>query len=154
LSTARPSRTAIFGLEGSLRADGGLRQQILAMTSGAAAALGVDPHVLLDGPVDAIADDVGNELLVVLGEALTNVARHAEARRVDVEVTAGTDLVLRVIDDSARAAPGAVGRGQGTGQHDLPGIPPRGHLRDGAGSAFGHRSRMAGAVLPIRIIRP
>jgi len=97
--TVKYIRTAIFGLEGSLRADGGLRQQILAMTSGAAAALGVDPHVLFDGPVDAIADDVGNELLAVLGEALTNVTRHAEARRVDVEVTAGTDLVLRVIDD-------------------------------------------------------
>ena len=98
--TVKYIRTAIFGLEGSLRGDSGLRQRVLAMASEAAGPLGVDPHVLFDGPVDAVADDVAAELLAVLGEALTNVARHAQARRVDVEVAAGgKDVVLRVTDD-------------------------------------------------------
>ncbi|MGI8807657.1 MAG: GAF domain-containing protein [Acidimicrobiales bacterium] len=97
--TVKYIRTAIFGLEGSLRADGGLRQRIMAMASEAVGPLGVDPHVLFDGPVDAVADDVATELLAVLGEALTNVARHAHARRVDVEVATGKDVVLRVVDD-------------------------------------------------------
>ncbi len=97
--TVKYIRTAIFGLEGSLRGDSGLRQRVLAMASEAAGPLGVEPHVLFDGPVDAVADDVAAELLAVLGEALTNVARHARARRVDVEVTAGKDVVLRVTDD-------------------------------------------------------
>ncbi len=69
------------------------------MATEAAGPLGVDPHVLFDGPVDAVADDVATELLAVLGEALTNVARHAHARRVDVEVATGKDVVLRVVDD-------------------------------------------------------
>jgi signal transduction histidine kinase len=98
--TVKYIRTAIFGLEGSLRGDGGLRQRVLAMASEAAGPLGLDPHVLFDGPVDAVADEVATHLLAVLGEALTNVARHAQARRVDVEVaTAGKDVVLRVTDD-------------------------------------------------------
>lgn len=97
--TVKYIRTAIFGLEGSLRADGGLRQRILAGASEASGPLGVDPHVLFDGPIDAVADDVATELLAVLGEALSNVARHAHARRVDVEVAAGNDVVLRVVDD-------------------------------------------------------
>jgi len=97
--TVKYIRTAIFGLEGSLRGDSGLRQRVLVMATEAAGPLGVDPHVLFDGPVDAVADDVATELLAVLGEALTNVARHAQARRVDLEVAAGSDVVLRVLDD-------------------------------------------------------
>ncbi|MDQ3643383.1 MAG: GAF domain-containing sensor histidine kinase [Actinomycetota bacterium] len=97
--TVKYIRTAIFGLEGSLRADGGLRQRILAKASDAAGPLGFDPHVLFDGPLDTVPDDVATELLAVLGEALTNVARHARAHRVDVEVAAGTEVVLRVTDD-------------------------------------------------------
>ena len=97
--TVKYIRTAIFGLEGSLRADGGLRQRILAKASDAAGPLGFEPHVLFDGPLDTVPDDVAAELLPVLGEALTNIARHAGAHRVDVEVAAGKDVVLRVTDD-------------------------------------------------------
>jgi len=97
--TVKYIRTAIFGLEGSLRADGGLRQQVLGLCSEAASPLGFDPHVVFDGPVDTVEDDTATELLAVLGEALVNVARHAGAHRVDVEVIAGPEVVLRVTDD-------------------------------------------------------
>jgi signal transduction histidine kinase len=102
--TVKYIRTAIFGLEGSLRADGGLRRQILAKTSEAAGPLGFDPHVLFDGPIDTVGEDVATDLLAVLGEALTNVARHAGARRVDVEVVTGKEVVLRVTDDGGGLA--------------------------------------------------
>ncbi len=97
--TVKYIRTAIFGLEGSMRSDRGLRHQILAIASDAAGALGSDPSVLFDGPVDAVPDVVATELLAVLGEALTNVARHGHARRVEVQVTVGEQVVLRVADD-------------------------------------------------------
>jgi len=97
--TVKYIRTAIFGLEGAMRFDGGLRQQILARASEAAGPLGFDPHVLFDGPVDTASGELATELLAVLGEALTNVAKHAGARRVDVEVEAGKEVVLRVTDD-------------------------------------------------------
>jgi signal transduction histidine kinase len=55
--------------------------------------------VLFDGPVDLTPDDVATELLAALREALANVARHARARSVDIEVVSDGDLVLRVTDD-------------------------------------------------------
>ena len=45
---------------------------------------------LFDGPLDPLGDDVGTQLLIVLREALANVARHAHASRVDVEARATT----------------------------------------------------------------
>ena len=97
--TVKHIRTAIFGLEASRRATGGLRQKVLALISEASGPLGFDPHVIFDGPVDTVDEAAGAELLAVLREALTNVARHARASTVDVEVTANGELLLRVVDD-------------------------------------------------------
>ena len=98
--TVKHIRTAIFGLEASRRAtNAGLRSRVLGLASEAAGALGFEPHILFDGALDTVAEDRAVEVLAVLREALANVARHAGARRVDVEVTADADLVLRVLDD-------------------------------------------------------
>ncbi len=97
--TVKHIRTAIFGLEASRRAGGGLRRRVLSLASEAAGPLGFEPHVLFDGPVDTVPEEIAIELLAVLREALTNAARHAHARRVDVEVVSGGEVVLRVIDD-------------------------------------------------------
>jgi signal transduction histidine kinase len=111
--TVKHIRTAIFGLEASRRAAGGLRQRVLSLISESAGAIGFDPHVLFDGPVDAASETVATEMLAVLREALSNVARHAHATRVDVEVVADGDLVLRVVDDGQGLPehPRAAGRG-------------------------------------------
>ena len=97
--TVKHIRTAIFGLEASQRTAGGLRQRILSLSSEAAGPLGFEPHVLFDGPVDTVSEEVAVELLAVLREALTNAARHARAARVDVEVVSNGEVVLRVVDD-------------------------------------------------------
>ncbi len=97
--TVKHIRTAIFGLEASRRAAGGLRQRVLALTAEAAGALGFDPQVVFEGAVDSTVDQVAVEVLAVLREALSNVARHAQATRVDVAVMADGALTLRVIDD-------------------------------------------------------
>ena len=115
--TVKHIRTAIFGLEASRRSAGGLRHRILSLTSEAAGALGFDPRVLFDGPVDTVGEDVGTQLLAVLREALTNVARHAGASRVDVEVVTNGDVVLRVNDDG-RGLPTEV-RAGGRGMHNM-----------------------------------
>ena len=59
------------------------------------------PRVLFDGPVDSgTGEQVRAELVATLREALSNVARHASASRVDIEVIVGDDAVcLRVVDD-------------------------------------------------------
>jgi signal transduction histidine kinase len=63
-------------------------------------ALGFTPRLNTDGPVNSgIRDELRPHLLAVVREALSNVARHAEASRVDVHLAVGTDVVLTVTDD-------------------------------------------------------
>ena len=107
--TVKHIRSAIFGLESSRITAEGLRSRVLSLTREAAGALGFEPKVLFDGPVDsAVPTAIAGELLATLREALSNAARHARASRVEVEVVAGDEIVLRVVDDGVgRPAPGS-----------------------------------------------
>ena len=113
--TVRHVRSAIFGLEARRSATEGLRSQVLRVTAEAAAGLGFEPRVLFEGPVDAaVPEEVAIELLATLREALANVARHAGAGRVDVEVRAGdAAATLVVTDDGMGLAPERAGGGHG-----------------------------------------
>ena len=52
------------------------------------------------GPLHDLTSDVLTDALAVLGEALTNVARHARARSVTVELAVtGDGVILQVRDD-------------------------------------------------------
>jgi signal transduction histidine kinase len=105
--TVKHIRTAIFGLENTRSQQEGVRRRILSLIADATGSLGFEPRVLFDGPVDAaVRDEVATDLLATLREALANVAKHAHAKRVDVEVVAGEDVVLRVVDDGT--GPGGV----------------------------------------------
>jgi signal transduction histidine kinase len=98
--TVKHIRTAIFGLEARRAGADGLRDVILAQVRESAGPLGFEPRVLLDGPLDTgLSDHLGAELLATLREALSNVARHAKASQVEVEVVVGEDVRLRVVDD-------------------------------------------------------
>ncbi|MGH9150922.1 MAG: GAF domain-containing protein, partial [Acidimicrobiales bacterium] len=100
--TVKHIRSAIFGLESSRPSTGGLRSRILSVAGEAAGPLGFEARVLFDGPLDtAVPASIVDDLETVLREALTNVAHHAKARRVDVSlaVELGGDIVLRVADD-------------------------------------------------------
>src|SRR5262249_48854455 len=58
---------------------------------------------------DAVADAPSVAAFRVLSESLTNVARHAQARRVDVTLRIAADrLALRVVDDGVGVAGGAI----------------------------------------------
>jgi signal transduction histidine kinase len=58
------------------------------------------PRVLRHGPIDsAVPPHVAESLLATLREALSNVARHANATLVDVELAVKEDLLLRVCDN-------------------------------------------------------
>jgi len=100
--TVKQIRSAIFGLEPMGRAtQSGVRSQVLDLVRDAGPALGFEPAVLFDGPVDtSTPDGLVGDLLATLREALSNVARHARASRVDVEVAVDdAKLVLRITDD-------------------------------------------------------
>jgi signal transduction histidine kinase len=113
--TIREIRNTIFGLTTPTRR--GLRVDILSTADDARAALGFAPQVHLEGPVETmVPDEIAEHLLAVLREALSNVARHAAASQVDVVITAGADLVLRVVDDGKGYKPTGAGRGMGNMQ--------------------------------------
>jgi signal transduction histidine kinase len=99
--TVKHIRSAIFKLESSRAStSGGLRDRVLALGREAAGALGFEPRCFFDGPVDfGVDDDLTTELLATLREALSNVARHARATGVTVELVVTDEIVLRVIDD-------------------------------------------------------
>jgi signal transduction histidine kinase len=96
--TIREIRSTIFALQAPVQR--GLRVSIFATVDGAREHLGFSPELRMDGPIDTVVSEkVAEHLLAVLQEALSNVAKHAEASRVDVMIEAGTDLVVRVVDD-------------------------------------------------------
>jgi signal transduction histidine kinase len=97
--TIRDIRSTIFELqhahELSLRAD------VRGMVKEYVPVLGFTPMVRTSGPLDsAVPKPVGEQLLAVLREALSNVARHSEADAAVVEVSASqAEVVLRVTDN-------------------------------------------------------
>lgn len=98
--TVRDIRRTIFCLKAPPDGRDGLRAQVLAVLAHATPGLGVRPKVRLDGPLDAdVPADVAGHLVAVLREALSNVARHARARRVEVTVRVAADHVLLVVED-------------------------------------------------------
>ncbi len=113
--TVRHIRSAIFGLEAARDRRGGLRREVLALVAEASGPLGFEPRVLIDGPIDAEVPEVlGVDVLACLREALTNVARHAGATRVDIEVVvAGGEVAVRVGDDGVGPPASDAPRGKG-----------------------------------------
>ncbi|WP_020669835.1 GAF domain-containing protein [Amycolatopsis nigrescens] len=101
--TIRDIRTSIFSLQEPAEAQGGLRSELLRLTLDTAGALGFEPRIGFDGPLDtAVPTPVRAELAATLREALSNVARHAAANTVSVEVAVdrhGRWLTLTVTDD-------------------------------------------------------
>ena len=67
--------------------------------SDAVAGLGFEPRLQFNGPVESIGDDIAAQLVPTFREALSNVARHAAARSVQIVVSAGDPVTLEVIDD-------------------------------------------------------
>jgi signal transduction histidine kinase len=98
-TTIRDIRSTIF----ELRHDDGtsLKYEIRALVKEYVPVLGFTPFVRIRGPVDvAVSEELSRQLIASLREALSNVARHAEADAcvVEVEVT-GIRLLLRVSDN-------------------------------------------------------
>jgi signal transduction histidine kinase len=111
--TIREIRHSIFALEAPR--ERGLRVDIFAAVDSARESLGFAPELRLEGLIDSlVSDKVAEHLLAVVHEALSNVAQHAEASRVEVFVEAGkeTGLLLRVIDNG-RGLPSSPALGRG-----------------------------------------
>jgi signal transduction histidine kinase len=99
-TTIKEIRTTVFALQQPADRSSSLRAKIIEAADAAAATLGFAPSVRFDGPIDTMVEgDTGEQLLAVLREALSNVARHAHASAVRIEVSARERLVLQVCDN-------------------------------------------------------
>jgi signal transduction histidine kinase len=117
--TVREIRTAIFELETVQSQVAGLRQNVLAVTQDLARGLGYSPSVRFDGPVDTVVpDELCDVVLAVLRESLSNVARHADASRVEVSLSAGDRLTV-VVQDNGRGMVDEPEPGRGHGLRNL-----------------------------------
>lgn len=126
--TIRQTRTSIFQLRGPLGPEtGSARLRLLAVATEVSGVLGFPPSVRFLGPVDAVVPEpVVEDMVAVLREALTNVARHAQAGRVEVSVEASpTSVSLDVIDDG-------VGLGDVQRRSGLVNLRQRAELHGGA----------------------
>jgi signal transduction histidine kinase len=100
--TIRQIRTTIFELRGPLTPQPStIRSQVLDVIDGVAPLLGFSPALRFTGPVDTIVpDEVAGDLIAVIREALSNIARHAHASAAEVEVTAtSAELTVDVSDN-------------------------------------------------------
>jgi signal transduction histidine kinase len=99
--TIRQIRRSIFELRGPIAGTASVRTRLLAVIAELSPMLGFEPEARMSGPIDVmVAESVIDDVVAVLREALTNVARHARAASVEVDITAtGSELVIDVLDD-------------------------------------------------------
>ena len=110
-------RASIFDLEARPASRPNLSAAILNLVDRVVRDSDVEPTVAIEGPLHArVAPELGEDLLTTCRELLTNVIRHAGARRVEIRIDVTDDLVLEVRDDGC-------------------GIPPDGEARRGHGIA-------------------
>ena len=101
-------RTAVFTLGSRAEsAAPGLRSQVLEVVSELTPHLPSTPRLAFSGPVDlTIGGDLASDVVAVIREGLSNVARHAQATESSVEVSiVGEDVLVRIEDDGLGIAP-------------------------------------------------
>ncbi|MCX3061723.1 GAF domain-containing sensor histidine kinase [Streptomyces beihaiensis] len=100
--TIKIIRSTIFGLRAHQDgAETGLRARVVRAVSESAPVLGFAPSLRMEGLLDTeVPQEIADDLVAVLSEALTNMARHAHADRAQVAVTTdGHELWLTVADN-------------------------------------------------------
>jgi signal transduction histidine kinase len=116
-TTIHDVRKTIFSLQEPEERPVGLRGEILRTLTAATAVLQFEPQLTMRGPLDsAVPSPLRPDLVAVLGEALTNIARHAKARTAEVQVlldTASRVVTLVIEDDGVGPDPDNVA-GHGT----------------------------------------
>ena len=109
----RELRTAIFGLSSKRSAGRTIRVVVNQLVDDAARVLGFRPTLHFIGVLDSIDQEVTGEVAAVVREALSNVARHARAKRVEVSLSHIGERLGVVISDDGSGIPSSHRLGSG-----------------------------------------
>lgn len=109
--TIKDIRRTIFALSPPAESSD-LRAELEQIMVHSSELLGFSPGLRMSGPVDSvITDTIRAHLVAVLGEAMSNIVRHAKAGSVTVELDVRKAICLVVRDDGAGLEPQQVGNG-------------------------------------------
>jgi signal transduction histidine kinase len=110
--TIHDIRSTIFQLH-QIKDQPALRSLLMRLVDDYSSVLDFRPRLRLEGPIEtAASNDVREALTAVTREALSNVARHAQATSVEVRVAViGSEICLEVADDGMGIAGPAPGNG-------------------------------------------
>ncbi|MGW7434626.1 GAF domain-containing protein [Streptomyces sp. NPDC054849] len=105
--TIKIIRSTIFGLRTKDRESGpGLRARAARAIGDAATALGHPPRLSMEGLLDTdVPPQIADHVMAVLGELLSNAARHAQSTRVGVILKAAPGEITLTVSDNGRGIP-------------------------------------------------
>lgn len=113
-TTIREIRNTIFALHPPVT---GLRTELVAVVGELDERLGVRIALHVEGPIDqSIPRAIAEHVPSVIREAVTNAARHGQAKAIDILIRADADCTVRVVDDGGGVRAGGeetAGSGQG-----------------------------------------
>ncbi|MGW8375202.1 GAF domain-containing protein [Streptomyces sp. ODS28] len=106
-TTIKIIRSTIFGLRTHETGESaGLRSRVASEIGEAATLLGFAPSLRVEGLVDTqVPAAVGEQIVAVLKEALSNTARHAGASAVDVQLDLRGGRLTLTVEDNGRGLP-------------------------------------------------
>ncbi|MEU9859835.1 GAF domain-containing protein [Streptomyces sp. NPDC047971] len=150
-ATIKIIRSTIFGLRehDTPGTDPKLRNRVVKAVDSAASTLGFAPALRMEGLLDTdVPPDAAEEVLAVLGEGLTNVARHARAGRAEVSVVAADGVLAVTVSDDG------VGMPRDGGRSGLRNLSERAERLGGTLSVSARAEPGSGTVLEWRIPLP
>ncbi|MFD7867165.1 GAF domain-containing protein [Streptomyces sp. NPDC059783] len=112
-ATVKIIRTTVFGLREHGRAGSApkLRSRVLRAVDDARPLLACVPALRMEGLIDTeVPEEVADQVIAVIGEALSNVARHARASRVETSVVADAGRVVVTVTDDGVGLPEEIRR--------------------------------------------
>lgn len=109
-------RTAIFAMTTTADVSSpALRHQVLDLVAELSGTMGMPTRVTFSGPVDLLTDAaLGDDVLAVIREGLTNIAKHADAAASELSIEGGDDGLIVVLRDAGPGIDPTVRRSSGT----------------------------------------
>lgn len=99
--TVSAIRSAIFRI-GTHNEARTLSNQLRALLDEKSRQLGFSPDLSIEGSIDGLPDFVGDQLVETLTEAVSNVARHADATAASIRITRDDEVVRMHVRDNGR----------------------------------------------------